>query len=154
MNDSLHKDFSVYQLALGVDSPPQAFPLNPATLLSLVRATIDLLIERQINATIWFKLPPGKIWYTELIRYQSSARTVSTIYKCQPKEKKAEAEPEPESEENLTSSSPLDCRHISLESIPNSHISCEYFLIVLSPNFCSVVVAYQPIKQLTSCTWK
>ncbi|MEA5564645.1 DICT sensory domain-containing protein [Anabaena sp. UHCC 0399] len=147
MNDSLHKDFSVYQLALGVDSPPQAFPLNPATLLSLVRATIDLLIERQINATIWFKLPPGKIWYTELIRYQSSARTVSTIYKCQPKEKKAEAEAEPESEENLTSSSPLDCRHISLESIPNSHISCEYFLIVLSPNFCSVVVAYQPIKK-------
>ncbi|UKO96787.1 DICT sensory domain-containing protein [Nostoc sp. UHCC 0870] len=151
MNDSLHKDFSVYQLALGVESSPQAFPLNPATLLSLVRATIDLLIERQINATIWFKLPPGKIWYTELTRYQSSARIVSTIYNCRIGEKKVgleATEPEEEvSEENLTPSSSLDCHNITLQSRPNSHISCEYFLIVLAPNFSSLLAAYQPIKK-------
>lgn len=143
MNDSVHKDFSVYQLALGAESFSQAFPLNPATLLSLVRATIDLLIERQINATIWFKLPPGKIWYTELMRYQSSPRTVSTIYNCQVREKQVEAE----TEENTSSSSPLDCRYINLASLPDSHISYEYFLIVLSANFCSLVVAYQPMKK-------
>jgi signal transduction histidine kinase len=139
MNESLHKDFSVYQLALEAESPPQAFPLNPATLLSLVRATIDLLIERQINATIWFKLPPGKIWYTELMRYQSSGNTVSTIYNCQVREKKEEAD--------LTSSSYLFSRQINLLSIPNSHISCEYFIIVLSQNFASLIAAYQPAKK-------
>jgi len=60
MNDSLHKDLSVYQLALGVEAPSQTVTLSPATLLSLVRAQIDLLIEQQLSATLWIKLPPGK----------------------------------------------------------------------------------------------
>ncbi|AUS99461.1 ATPase [Nostoc sp. CENA543] len=146
MNDSLHKDFSVYQLALGVESPSQAFALNPATLLSLVRATIDLLIEGQINATIWFKLPPGKIWYAELIRYQSSVKTANSIYDCQIREKKTASE----DEIDLTSSSSLFCRSINLSAIPNSHISCEYFIIVISQNFASLIAAYQPTKRDTS----
>lgn len=137
MNDSPHQDFSVYQLASGTESPSQALTINSATLLSLVRATLDVLMERQINATIWFKLPASKIWYTELIRYQSSARVASTIYNCQINDQKGEET----SEENFTYSSLLNCQPINLPFLSN-----EYFLIVLSQDFCSLVVASQASK--------
>ena len=76
MNDTQRKDVSIYQLALRVEAPPQPLHVNPATLLSLVRSQIDLLIEQQIAATLWVKLPPGKIWQSELLRYQSSVGAV------------------------------------------------------------------------------
>lgn len=60
MNVSLAKDLSVYQLVMGVQVPPKPLSLSPATLLSLVRAQIDLLIEQQIVATLWVKL--SKSW--------------------------------------------------------------------------------------------
>jgi len=83
MNVSLAKDLSVYQLVMGVQAPPKPLSLSPATLLSLVRAQIDLLIEQQIAATLWVKLPPEKIWQLELARYQSSVGASSFIYTCQ-----------------------------------------------------------------------
>jgi Sensory domain in DIguanylate Cyclases and Two-component system len=83
MNVSLAKDLSVYQLVMGVQVPPKPLSLSPATLLSLVRAQIDLLIEQQIVATLWVKLPPEKIWQSELARYQSSVGASSLIYTCQ-----------------------------------------------------------------------
>ena len=60
MNVALAQNLSIYQLALGMQPPPQPLPLSPATLLSLIRAQIDLLIEQQILATLWVKSPPGK----------------------------------------------------------------------------------------------
>ncbi|MEA5504456.1 DICT sensory domain-containing protein [Halotia wernerae UHCC 0503] len=165
MNDSPRQDLSFYQLALGVEAPPQPLPLNPATLLSLVRSQIDLLIEQQIAATFWVKLPPGKIWRTELVRYQFSVGASATIYNCQIKErgigKSREIEnsnPPPRGvqpgsrsnqgqwgnvQEELTS--PL-C-DIPVQLLPQRQLRREYFLIVLSPQFCSLILAHRPLKR-------
>ncbi|MBD2342722.1 DICT sensory domain-containing protein [Anabaena subtropica] len=139
MNDSLHKDLSVYQLALGVEAPSQTVTLNPATLLSLVRAQIDLLIEQQISATLWIKLPPGKIWTSELVRYQSSMGESSNIYNCQVGEGKLEL-----GEEKLISLSSLYDHYLDVRLLPNNNLPREYFLLVLSPRFCSLIAAYRP----------
>lgn len=147
MNDSLHKDFSVYQLALGVEAPPQPLLLNPAIMLSLVRSQIDLLIEQQINATFLIKLPPGKIWHTELARYQSSVDDSGTIYTCQIREGKLEEKQVNKWENgqnlNLTSS----FQNVDLQLLSNIRLYREYFLIVLSPQFSSLTVAYRPTKK-------
>lgn len=57
MHFSLARELSVYQLAMGVQAPPSSLPLSFATLLSQLRAQIDLLIEQQILASLWVKLP-------------------------------------------------------------------------------------------------
>ncbi|BCL36603.1 DICT sensory domain-containing protein [Nostoc sp. MS1] len=141
MNDSLHKDFSIYQLALGTEAHAQTVALDPATLLSLVRAQIDLLIEQQLSTTLWVKLPPGKIWTTELIRYYSFMGESSYIYNCHVEGKKTGLE-----EENFTSLSNLSKNYSDIELTPNNQIQREYFLIALSANFCSLIVAYRPRK--------
>ncbi|AFY46320.1 signal transduction histidine kinase [Nostoc sp. PCC 7524] len=147
MNDSLHKDLSVYQLAAGVEPPPQAIPLNPATLLSLVRSQIDLLIEQQINATFWVKLPPGKIWCQELLRYQSSIRQPINIYNCQIKAVAGENKDIAKLEEQQDININQYAHQIDVQLLPNNQLSREYFLLVLSPRFSSLIVAYQQIKQ-------
>ena len=145
MNVSLAKDLSVYQLVMGVQVPPKPLSLSPATLLSLVRAQIDLLIEQQIVATLWVKLPPEKIWQSELARYQSSVGASSLIYTFQIDEnaKGADEGASVAGEEN-TPSSP---HHVPVQIPPDSQLRRENFLMVLSPQFCSLILAHRPLKK-------
>ncbi|MEA5599507.1 DICT sensory domain-containing protein [Nostoc sp. UHCC 0252] len=151
MNVSLAKDLSVYQVVMGVQVPPKPLSLSPATLLSLVRAQIDLLIEQQIVATLWAKLPPEKIWQSELARYQSSVGASSLIYTCQIDENgKAEAgEDEGGGEENSSSSpsSSSSPHHVTVHLSPDSQLRRENFLMVLAPQFCSLILAHRPLKK-------
>lgn len=157
MNVSLAKDLSVYQVVMGVQAPPKPLSLSPATLLSLVRAQIDLLIEQQIAATLWLKLPPEKIWQSELARYQSSVGASSLIYTCQidESEKREDEGSGVVGEENtpLSSSSPSSSLspsfpyHVSVHLSPDSQMRRENFLMVLSPQFCSLILAHRPLKK-------
>ncbi|MHC5595837.1 MAG: DICT sensory domain-containing protein [Nostoc sp.] len=156
MNVSLAKDLSVYKLVMGVQAPPKPLSLSPATLLSLVRAQIDLLIEQQIAATLWVKLPPDKIWQSELARYQSSVGASSFIYTCQIEEsRKAEAggdEGEGRVNASSSSSSSSSSHHISVHLPPDSQMRRENFLMVLSPQFCSLLLAHRPLRKRKSQT--
>jgi signal transduction histidine kinase len=163
MNVTLAKDLSVYQLVMGVQVPPKPLSLSPATLLSLVRAQIDLLIEQQIVATLWVKLPPEKIWQSELGRYQSSVGASSLIYTCQINESgkkgaggagedegagEAGEENTPLSSSSPSSpSSPSSSHHVTVHLPPDSQLRRENFLMVLSPQFSSLILAHRPLKK-------
>ncbi|MEH1928957.1 DICT sensory domain-containing protein [Nostoc sp.] len=140
MNVSLTKELSVYQLVMGVQVPPKPLSLSPATLLSLVRAQIDLLIEQQIVATLWVKLPPDKIWQSELARYKSSVGGSSLIYTCQIEEAGGDGA------EGINAS-PSSSHHVSVHLPPDSQMRRENFLMVLSPQFCSLILAHRPLKK-------
>ncbi|MEH1970948.1 DICT sensory domain-containing protein [Nostoc sp.] len=147
MNVSLAKDLSVYQLVMGVQAPPKPLSLSPATLLSLVRAQIDLLIEQQIAATLWVKLPPEKIWQSELARYQSSVGASSLIYTCQIEERGQEGTGEDKGEGGVNASFSSSPHHVSVYLPPDSQLRRENFLMVLSPQFCSLILAHRPLKK-------
>ncbi|MEH2421826.1 MAG: DICT sensory domain-containing protein [Nostoc sp.] len=142
MNVSLAKDLSVYQLVMGVQVAPKPLSLSPATLLSLVRAQIDLLIEQRIAATLWVKLPPDKIWQSELARYQSSVGASSLIYTCQIEESGRTGAGAAGKENTL-----LSPYHVSVHLPPDSQLRRENFLMVLSPQFCSLILAHRPLKK-------
>ncbi|WP_445628234.1 DICT sensory domain-containing protein [Nostoc sp. DSM 114167] len=164
MNVSLVKDLSVYQLVMGVQTPPKPLSLSPATLLSLVRAQIDLLIEQQIAATLWVKLPPDKIWQSELARYQSSVGASSLIYSCQIDEgrkreageageqgdkgtREAGGQGSPKSSPSSSSPSSPSSHYVPVHLPPDSQMRRENFLMVLSPQFCSLILAHRPLKK-------
>ncbi|AKG20712.1 ATP-binding protein [Calothrix sp. 336/3] len=119
MNVLLTQDISIYRLALDKEKTSQSLSLKAISLLALLRAQIDLLIEQQIVATLWVKLPPGKIWQAELARYHRAVAD-GVIYYCQA----------PEGETSVFK------------------IRREYFLLTLSPQFSSVTVAVRPPKKL------
>ncbi|BBD58678.1 two-component sensor histidine kinase [Nostoc sp. HK-01] len=140
MNDSLRKELSVYQLALGVETPPQPLPSNPASMLSLLRSQIDLLIEQQITATFWVKLPPGKIWHAELKRYQSAMRETGVINICRIEKINA-------GEEEKVTGETIPTQPNWVQLLSNYQLRREYFFIVSSPQFCSLIVARRPRKR-------
>ncbi len=150
MNVALAQNLSIYQLALGMQPPPQTLPLSPATLLSLIRAQIDLLIEQQILATLWVKLPPGKIWDSEIQRYNQQIGVSSTIYNCQIEESLGAVEDTGSVEISASSSAN---HNLFVPTQLDPQIRREYFIIVLSPQFCSLTLAYRPLKRSKIDLW-
>ena len=139
-------DFSLYQLASSLDPPPQTLPVSPTILLSMASSVIDLLIEQQISATLLIKLPPGEIWSTEILRYHEQAAVPHAIYSCSYKL------------QNLVNPTLLTGKGtdedpypvVPVQLAPNSQLRREYFLIVLSPQFCSLILAHRStIEQQT-----
>jgi signal transduction histidine kinase len=152
MNVSLAQDLSIYQLALSVQKPPQPLPLSAATLLSLLRSQIDLLIEQKIAATLWVKLPPQKIWQSELARYHSWVKASDVIYSCDVDlvQRWRKVRSADDSNGHLASSDQksiipsLHYRQVQL--LPDSQLRREYFLMVLSPQYVSLILAQRSPK--------
>jgi signal transduction histidine kinase len=140
MNVSLAQDLSIYHQALDVQAPPSPLLLSPATVLSLVRSHIDLLIEHQIAATIWVKLPPGNIWHSEIQRYRQHFCASGVIYTC-------DVEVSTTVRITTSSTSLPNSYHQQAQLKKSNSLQREYFLIVLSPQFCSLIVAYRPLKR-------
>lgn len=83
MNPLRQPDVSLYELAISSDPQPQPLQISPTTFKSLVGIMVDLLIEQQIPATIWLKLPRGEVWQAEIERFCQSATAPHTIYVLQ-----------------------------------------------------------------------
>ncbi len=159
MNLSPPQNLSIYQLALDVHKPPKRLILSSATLLSMVKAQIDLLIEQKISATFVAKLPPLNILNSELKRYQQHFSD-AVIYDCQMAgggENKTNITAQgvdakkPYLSESSSSSSPASGKksHSLVKLVTdNEQIRREYFLIVLSPEFCSLILVHRPLKKL------
>ncbi len=131
MVSSERQSFNLVEALSTLDSPPQLLPVTPATLLALLGATIDLLIEQQIRAQLWLKLPPGQIWRSEIERYHA-ASLCDGIYSFY-----------------LGQSSKLNAaqegRAIALPA--SSKLQREYFLLVLSPQFSTLILAHRSHRQ-------
>lgn len=120
---------SLYKSILSVQQPPQLLAVSPATLLSLVRAVIDILIENQIPATLWLKLPPGEIWHAEIQRYHNQVHEPHPTYIVVPQ-----------------GSSNPDKYKFPGVPVPvkfNNQLRREYFLAIASPKFCGLILAYR-----------
>jgi signal transduction histidine kinase len=137
MNLSPPQNLSIYQLALDVEVPPKRLVVSSATLLSMVKSQIDLLIEQKISATIVAKFPPLNIFKSELKRYQQHLGD-ATIYNCQLAEVG-------EVKANVNYDSGKLYRSLQIVT-DNRQIEREYFLIILSAEFCSLIVAHRPQK--------
>ncbi len=155
MNFSLAQDLSIYQLALAVQAPPQVLSLTSATLLSLLRSQIDLLIEQKITATLWVKLPPGKIWHSEIQRYHQQFEKSSVIHTCDVANKGTRgigqgasgngqgAMGKGQGASGMGKKTNSQFPMPNAQFLPNSHLRREYFLMVLSPEFCSLIVVHR-----------
>ncbi|MTJ07544.1 DICT sensory domain-containing protein [Anabaena sp. UHCC 0204] len=129
MKYSLVDDLSVYNLTLNVSKSTTPIFFTPVTLLSIIRAKIDLLIEQQIAATILVKLPPGKLWYSEIERYQKCEHLSKNIYNYQ------------------TNKQEFSDLYINIELLADNQLKNEYFLLILSPEFWSLMVAARQIPE-------
>ncbi|HLP91525.1 MAG TPA: ATP-binding protein [Nostocaceae cyanobacterium] len=129
MKLSINQDISFYQLAFNSSVSLESVSLSPGTILAFFRAQIDVLIEQKIPATLLVKLPPGEIWHQELVRYKSAEIEHNMIYSFYLGEK---------AQEHKICNFPCRCMNIQL--LANNLLCREYFLVILSPQFCSLIL--------------
>lgn len=118
MNPTRLQEVSLYELATSVEAkaaPPQ---VSPTIFKSMVATLIDVVIEQQIEATLWLKLPRGNAWQTEIDRLQTAS--VQPVYVLGDTTQAAQSIVRLEGEMRLRR---------------------EYFLLVQSPQFTALVMA-------------
>ena len=136
---------TLYELLLSVERPPKPLSVSPATLTSLVGSVIDLLVEQQLSATLLVKFPPGEIWQAEIQRYHKQVNVSEGTYTYNIYTENTEFVNEVSSSEPSGNGFDRpDSPVVPVQLAPTSQLKHEYFLLVLSPQFCSLILAHRP----------
>ena len=72
---------SLFQLTQNLDKPLCSLSIGAENLKSYVDSIVELVIEKQINATVWVKLPQTKSWLSQIQKLQRDGKA-KTIYLC------------------------------------------------------------------------
>ena len=121
---------SLYQLTQNLDEPLVSQSVGAETLKFYVSNIIDLLIEEQLEATVWVKLPQTKSWLNQIKRLQKEGN-VNNIFVCSSQKERSISALY---NDNRNVVIPLKLNHSSI-------LQRECCLIVAAPGFCSLVLA-------------
>lgn len=156
MTSTPTSDVSLYELALETDPALPILQVSPATLKSVFSALIDLLVEGNLPAIVWAKLPRGAVWQAELERYSALEGIPRTLYVFKDYREESVNEPgsisakpsvdnpilpEPLAEVGIETSTPA---WLEILLAPESCLRREYFLIVWTAHFQGCVLAHRP----------
>ena len=140
MTALLASETSLYELAANSEQTPFALQVSPTTFKSMVGNLIDLLVEQQVPAAVWAKMPRGEAWQTALDRYCKLTDLPQAVYllKNLPEEI-CDAGQSPKQGDY-----PTDYPLITSVSIaPESQLRREYFLLIWSEQFCCLLMGHR-----------
>lgn len=169
MNPSRSPDVSLYELASSLEQTPQTLQISPTTFKSLVGIVLDLLLEHNIAATIWLKLPKGEVWQAEIERFCQAAIAPYTLYSLHTHQEPVKTKPAPlpvavRLSADWNGLDTLDLNNDdhdpndALVAVPNqasqvlynlplaadSQLKREYFITVVSNEFYGSILAHRP----------
>ncbi|MEB3233277.1 MAG: ATP-binding protein [Leptolyngbyaceae bacterium] len=160
------QDTSLYETALGSDAPPKPLKISPTTFKSMVESLFDLLCEQEQSASLWVKLPRGKVWQVPIQTYCHHVLRTDPLYLI--KTRKDETS---DKEDDLDDSSTSDGSSASsLEffssvqdgNFPNNHggavmlpdlelwlpansrLRREFFVVAVTPRLQALILAHRP----------
>ena len=122
---------SLFQLTQDLDEPLVSLSVGAETLKSYVSSIIDLLIEEQLQATVWVKLPQTKSWIEQIQRLQREGNA-ATIFVCSSQRNQLSSFLQKGAE-----STPI----VPLKFNQSPTLQRECCLIVSASNFCSLILA-------------
>ena len=123
---------SLYQLTQKLDEPLVSLSIRAETLKTYVSSVTKLLIAKQLRATIWVKLPQTKSWDKQIKKLQQEGN-IERIFVCSGQKNHVAAS----LNNNASSQTPI----IPVKLNPNFVLQRESFLIVISADFCNLILA-------------
>ncbi|MEA5508642.1 DICT sensory domain-containing protein [Crocosphaera sp. UHCC 0190] len=140
MNLPLTPEISLYQLTQTLGTSPSALTIKASTLRERVDSLIQFLLDQQIRATVWAKLPTHPRWWATLEAYQQEG-LAEEVYRCTISRGGGTTPSRQTSPEHYSSKDSIT--PIVLEA--SSQLKREYFCLILSPQFCSLILAQEQI---------
>ncbi|MBL1174068.1 DICT sensory domain-containing protein [Pantanalinema sp. GBBB05] len=153
MNSPSASDVSLYELALAMEPPPPVLQVSPATLKSVLDSILQLLIEQEMPAVVWAKLPRGDVWQLEVERYATLVGVPKAIYLFKSQRDEGEdagavnlplSSNGDEDVSKLIVPSPAASVIVNVPLAPESQLRREYFLVIWSAQFRGVLLAHRP----------
>lgn len=138
MNSPPISEFSLFQIIQALAPSRQPLTVRMVCFKTLVRAWLEFIEENQIKATIWAKLPQNMDILDVIAQYEPKG-LAEHVYLCQIGQtsqtipKPAPAAP--------AARQPTPITPIFLED--SAQLRQEFFLLVLSPQFCGLLLARQ-----------
>ncbi|MGL5796207.1 MAG: ATP-binding protein, partial [Waterburya sp.] len=120
------------QLTQDLDQPLVSISIGAETLKSYVSSVVDLVVEKQLRATVWVKLPQTKSWLHQIQKLQQEGNAERIYVGNSSKNQLSLAFLESKNPKTLIS---------PLNFPKNSLLQRESFLIVLAPNFYCLLLA-------------
>ncbi|MEM8779900.1 MAG: DICT sensory domain-containing protein [Cyanobacteria bacterium P01_G01_bin.49] len=128
MNSPITPELSLYQLTQTLPHSPPSFTVKGHTFKGWVDNLIQFLLNQQIEATIWAKLPVHSRWWSTIESYQQKG-LAKQVYSC-----------------NLSGSHSSKNQITPLILEANSQLKKEYFCLILSPQLCSLILVQEQIS--------
>lgn len=135
MSSSLVPERSLYQLTQQQTPPPQTLNIKAKTFQVLVQTLIQFLTEQSIKASLWVKLPSTPQWLADIEAYHQKGLS-DNVYLCQV----SKGSPIPSRTRPTLPETSLS-REIPVWLEASSQLKREYFLIIISPQFCCLLLA-------------
>jgi signal transduction histidine kinase len=148
MSASSTVDGSLFELVLQTTPLLPLRSIHPSTLRSVLGAIVDWLIEQQLPALVWAKLPRGDIWQAELERLQSAPHLAEMVYTLALQQEEREGNSStgalaPDQDREISApgavNETLPLRPVYLPS--NSPLRREYFLLIWAAQFQGGILA-------------
>ncbi|MDJ0602002.1 MAG: DICT sensory domain-containing protein [Crocosphaera sp.] len=140
MNLPTTPELSLYQLTQTSDPHISPLTVSASTFREWVDTSMQFLIDQEIQATIWAKLPPHSRWWTNLETYYQEG-LAEQIYRCTMSRSGGTAPSRQGS--HGTYSSQDNFTPIVLET--SSQLRREHFCLILSPQLCNLILAQEQI---------
>ncbi|MEM6614782.1 MAG: DICT sensory domain-containing protein, partial [Cyanobacteria bacterium P01_C01_bin.72] len=122
---------SLYQLTQDSDEPLVSVSVGAETLKSYVSSIVDLLIDEQLQATVWVKLPQTKSWSNQIERLQKEGNAENICICTSQRHQLGSTWVQDDSQGIVT----------TIKLNQSSILQRECCLIVSAPDFCSLVLA-------------
>lgn len=127
MQSYRYQEGSLHRLIQANPSTPAVIQVRPKGFKAILESTIDFLETYQLPATLLAKLPKGSLWEEDLWRYAQRMGEQGRLYRFV-----------------RTSSETPAPYGTAIVPLPASHTwPGEYFLVILSPTFCTLMVAHR-----------
>jgi two-component system, OmpR family, phosphate regulon sensor histidine kinase PhoR len=129
MNSAIVSELSLYQFARELDPSLPSVAISPTTLKSCVKTVLDLAIEQQLNTTVWVKSPQTINWLGIIQKYLERGNS-DRVYLCTTSK-----------DRSILPTNAKSNSLIHLKLIDSSWLQRESFLVVISPQFCALILA-------------
>ena len=149
MNPTLPSDVSLYELAIQSESAPPALQVSPATFKSLCDSLISLLVEQEIPAVIWAKLPRGEAWWAGIEQYIHLPGVARSAYLFTHQREEVDEAPSHSGTQidmDVPRDTPTNASTpvVTLQFPTESSLRREYFLLIWSARFKAGLFAHRP----------
>ncbi|NJM44914.1 MAG: histidine kinase [Alkalinema sp. RU_4_3] len=156
MPSAIVPESPLYDLTTAVDQSANALQISPQTFKSMVGVLLDVVLDQQVPAWIWVKLPKGESWQMEVDRLVTDGDRLKGL--CLLRSAVEELDPTEASRpatsfvESMLLETELRNAHTTVQLAADTALKGEFLVAVWAPGFSAMLTAQRGRLRKSSLT--